>query len=161
MDLRGLRSGWLIAACCAAGLSRASSALGQTAAPSLQRRADAAAPASPSSVVETQWNLVDLNGSAEGIAAAGKVYIYLQRDGDKLSGSDGCNRFFGSYDLSGASLQFHSVAQTLMACPGGFAAREAELVEALKLATSYQLVDNILQLKVDDRVLARFEARKK
>lgn len=114
------------------------------------------------SVVETQWNLVELNGSSVSVPASeGQVYIYLQEDGDKLSGSDGCNRFFGSYDLSGSSLQFHSVAQTMMACRGAFAEREAELIAALKLVTSYQISDNGLQLKVDDRVLARFQARKK
>lgn len=152
-------------ACCAAGtvgLLWARPVVRQTTSPSLQRRQDAAAVASQPSVVETQWNLVELNGSAENISAnEGKVYIYLQLDGDKLSGSDGCNRFFGSYDLSGPSLQFHSVVQTLMACHGGFTAREAEFLEALKQVTNYQLADNILQLKVDDRVLARFQARKK
>ncbi len=113
-------------------------------------------------MVETQWNLIELNGSPVNVPGnEGQVYIYLQQEGDKLSGSDGCNRFFGSYDLNGASLQFHSVAQTLMACRGAFTDREAEFVDALKLVTGYQISENILQLKVDDRVLARFQARKK
>jgi heat shock protein HslJ len=113
-------------------------------------------------VTETQWNLIELNGNAVSVPPAeGQVYIYLQEQGDKLSGTDGCNRFFGSYDLSGSSLQFHSVAQTLMACRGAFTERESEFMEALKLVTSYQISDNFLQLKVDDRVLARFQARKK
>jgi len=112
--------------------------------------------------VETQWNLVELNGTAVPLSAAdGQVYIYLQQDGDKLSGSDGCNRFFGSYDLSGTSLEFHSVAQTMMACQGSFTGREAEFMDALKLVTSYQMSGDALQLKVEDRVLARFQARKK
>ncbi len=123
---------------------------------------DAAAGSTQPSVVETQWNLIELNGSAVSVAAAeGQVYIYLQQDGDKLSGSDGCNRFFGSYDLSGTSLEFHSVAQTLMACRGGFTDRESEFMEALKLVASYQISENVLQFKVGDRVLARFQARKK
>ena len=123
----------------------------------------AASGASQARVVETQWNLIELNGSTVNVPEAdkGQIYIYLQQDGDRLSGSDGCNRFFGSYDLSGSSLQFHSVAQTMMACQGGFTEREAELLEALKLASSYQISDSILQLKVGDRILARFQARKK
>jgi heat shock protein HslJ len=123
---------------------------------------DAASPSTQPSVTETQWNLIELNGSEVNVPVAeGQVYIYLQQQGDKLSGTDGCNRFFGSYDLSGSSLQFHSVAQTLMACRGAFTERESEFMEALKLVTSYQISDNFLQLKVDDRVLARFQARKK
>jgi copper homeostasis protein (lipoprotein) len=135
----------------------------QTASSPGQSRQDAGSAASQQAVVETQWNLIELNGSTANIPAAeSRVYIYLQQDGDRLSGSDGCNRFFGSYDLNGNSLEFHSVAQTLMACrDNGFAAREAEFLDALKLATSYQISDNILQLKVDGRVLARFQARKK
>jgi heat shock protein HslJ len=128
-----------------------------------QSRQDAAAGASKQGVVETQWNLLELNGSTANIPATeGQVYIYLQQERDKLSGSDGCNRFFGSYDLSGSSLEFHSVVQTLMACRGnGFTDRGAEFLDALKLVSSYQISDNVLELKVDGRVLARFEARKK
>jgi heat shock protein HslJ len=155
----------LISACCAAGIFSVvggGPTLCQTAPAPSESRADAAPGASLKSVIETQWNLVELNGTAVNVPPSeGQVYIYLQQEGDKLSGSDGCNRFFGSYDLNGSSLQFHSVAQTMMACRGAFTEREAEFTEALKLVTSYQIADNGLQLKVDDRVLARFQARKK
>jgi heat shock protein HslJ len=152
-------------ACCVAvsiGLVWAAPDFGQAATTPAEGHQDATAGGTQPSVVETQWNLVELNGSAVHVPAAeGQVYIYLQQDGDKLSGSDGCNRFFGSYDLRGASLEFHSVAQTMMACRGSFTDREAEFLDALKLVTSYQVAENVLQLKVDDRVLARFQARKK
>jgi heat shock protein HslJ len=154
----------LISACCAAGIFSVvvGPILCQTAPAPSESRPDAAPGTSLTSVIETQWNLIELNGTAVNVPASeGQVYIYLQQEGDKLSGSDGCNRFFGSYDLSGSSLQFHSVAQTLMACRGAFTEHETEFIEALKLVTSYQVADNVLQLKVDDRVLARFQARKK
>jgi heat shock protein HslJ len=159
-----LRRVALICTCCAAGIFSVvgSPTLCQTAPASNESRADAIPGASLTSVIETQWNLIELNGTAVNVPASeGQVYIYLQQEGDKLSGSDGSNRFFGSYDLSGSSLQFHSVAQTMMACRGAFTEHEAEFTEALKLVTSYQIADNVLQLKVDDRVLARFQARKK
>jgi heat shock protein HslJ len=148
----------LTGTCCAGLLGVVCApAFGQTALASTESRQDAAP-----SVVETQWNLIELNGAAVNVPSSeGQVYVYLQADGDRLSGSDGCNRFFGSFDLSGPSLQFHSVAQTLMACRGAFTERESEFLDALKLVTSYQISENVLQLKVDDRVLARFQARKK
>jgi heat shock protein HslJ len=152
-------------ACCAVGLlgiAWSAAAFCQTTSTPSESRHDAASGGAQPRVVETQWNLIELNGTAVNAPGAeGQVYIYLQQEGDKLSGSDGCNRFFGFYDLSGSSLEFHSVAQTLMACRGGFTEREAELIEALKLVASYQISDNALQLKVDDRVLARFQARKR
>lgn len=110
------------------------------------------------SVTETHWNLVELEGSAVSAKTPeSQPYIYLQAEGDKLSGSGGCNRLFGSYDLSGSSLQFHSVASTRMACPGMSMDDESGLLEALKLTTSFRIVDGVLTLRVDDRVLARFK----
>jgi copper homeostasis protein (lipoprotein) len=125
-------------------------------------QASPATPAPQPALTETQWNLIELDGNPVTIHAGDtQPYIYLQAQGDRLSGSGGCNRFFGSYDVSGGSLQFHSVAQTLMACAGDSAAREPALLEALKLTTAYQISGDTLQLRVDDRVLARFQARKK
>ncbi len=138
----------------------ASSGFSQTA--PTPNRQDAAPAGGQPSLTETQWNLIELDGNPVTITGAqGHPYIYLQVQGDKLSGSGGCNRFFGSYDLSGSSLQFHSVAQTLMACAGASMDREPALMQALKLTTSYEISDGVLQLKVDTRVLARFQARKK
>ena len=123
---------------------------------------DAPSAASQPSPTETQWNLTEVDGEPVTVQAAdSQPYIYLQEPSDKLSGSGGCNRLFGSFDLSGSSLQFHSVASTRMACGGNTSEHESALLEALKLTTGFRISGNLLQLKVDDRVLARFQARKK
>jgi heat shock protein HslJ len=134
---------------------------------------DSSGPSSPSSpptrsaassptLTETHWNLTELDGDPVNAAAPdAQPYIYLHADGDKLSGSGGCNRLFGSFDLSGSSLSFHSVASTLMACANNSMQHEPELLEALKLATGYRISGDTLQLRVDDRVLARFRAETK
>lgn len=110
------------------------------------------------SLTETHWNLIELDGTAVGDAPAESLpYIYLQEPGDKLSGSGGCNRLFGSFDRSGSSLQFHSVASTMMVCGNDSSQYESGLLQALKLATGFQIVGNVLQLRVDDRILARFQ----
>jgi heat shock protein HslJ len=115
-----------------------------------------------SSLKETQWNLVELEGDAVTAASPeSDPYIYLHEDSDKLTGSGGCNRFFGSFDLDGNSLEFHSVAQTLMACPGNAGSHEPTLLEALKLTTSYRITADELELRVGERVLARFRGEKK
>jgi heat shock protein HslJ len=133
---------------------------GQTPAPSASRQD--AAPSVQPSLTETQWNLTEVEGEAVTARPPdSQPYIYLQEPADKISGSGGCNRLFGSFDLSGSSLQFHSIASTLMACTGSSGAHEPALLDALKLTTSYEISGNTLQLKMDDRVLARFQARKK
>ena len=109
---------------------------------------------------ETRWNLTELNGKPV-VAGAGEreAYIELHADGDKLGGSGGCNRLFGSYDLSGSSLSFHSVASTLMACPDSATADESALLQALKLTDSFRISGQNLELRASERVLARFQAR--
>ncbi len=114
------------------------------------------------SLKETQWNLIELDGTPVTSASAGnQPYIYLHADNDKLTGSGGCNRLFASFDLDGSALQFHAVAQTLMACPGPAVVSEPDMLQALKLITSYRITGDELELRVDDRVLARFRAEKK
>ena len=159
-----LRSHLSVGVICSVALAIACATpgFGQTIAAHNQSAQNATPTASSPSLTETQWNLIELNGSPVNVRPTeSQPYIYLQVQGDRLSGSGGCNRFFGSYDLNGSSLQFHSVAQTMMACPGATMQREPAILEALKLTTSYQISGNVLQLRLDERVLARFEAMKK
>jgi heat shock protein HslJ len=110
---------------------------------------------------EIHWNLIELDGSP--VTASNpdsQPYIYLQAQGDKLSGSGGCNRLFGSYDLNGSALEFHSVASTMMACPGKSMDNEARILEVLKLVTNFVITGDVLSLRVDDHVLARFKQEK-
>jgi len=120
--------------------------------------AQEAAAATVRSPREVHWNLIELDGSP--VAAASpesQPYLYLQAQGDRLSGSLGCNRLLGSYDLSGDSLQFHSLAATRMACANMSMDIEAKILDDLKLVTSFQISGEVLSLKVDNRVLAKFE----
>jgi heat shock protein HslJ len=110
---------------------------------------------------EIHWNLVELDGTPVNASTPeSQPYIYLQAQGDKVSGLGGCNRLFGSYDLNGNSLEFHSIAATQMACPGISLDNEARFFELLKLVTNFQIVDNVLSLRVEDHVLARFQPEK-
>lgn len=110
---------------------------------------------------EIHWNLIELDGSpVTASTPESQPYIYLQAQSDKLSGSGGCNRLFGSYDLNGNSLEFHSVASTMMACPGKSMDNEARILEVLKLVTNFVIAGDVLSLRVDDHVLARFQPEK-
>jgi heat shock protein HslJ len=149
-------AGWIVAI--AASLpGRPGLALAQDSA-SQPTSIPAAAPRPPQ---EVHWNLVELDGAPVAVSTAeSQPYIYLQAQGDKLSGSGGCNRLFGSYDLNGNSLEFHSVAATQMACPGNAMDNEARLFEVLKLVTNFQIVDDVLSLRANDHVVAKFQPEK-
>lgn len=65
----------------------------------------------------TYWRLDWLADAAIGIApGAREPHFILHRDGRRVTGSDGCNRFTGSYQLAGEQLAFERMAATMMAC---------------------------------------------
>ena len=63
----------------------------------------------------TQWVL---DTTALGVEGAGDVTATLEFAKQRVSGSDGCNRFSGSYETDGSSLTFGPLAGTQMACIG-------------------------------------------
>jgi putative lipoprotein len=118
-------------------------------------------PAKP--LTGTYWTLTQLNGQPINTESGkSEAYIELAADTQRLSGSGGCNRLMGSYELDGSSLRFKQVASTMMACPGDVMPREQEFVKALSDTTSFRIRGSALLLRSEDgTVLARFEARSK
>ncbi|MCH8500842.1 MAG: META domain-containing protein [Aliidiomarina sp.] len=51
-------------------------------------------------------------------AVADLVLVTLYFDGERVSGSTGCNRYFGGYELTGENLVFGNLGVTKMACDG-------------------------------------------
>ena len=74
-----------------------------------------------------------------------------------LSGSTGCNRFFGGFELVDGGLLLTPGGMTMMACPEDVMRQEQALLEALKAATGYRITGERLELlEGDGQVLARF-----
>ena len=70
------------------------------------------------SIEGTQWYLVEVAGSPVSPMAHDKQpHIMLDPGQKRATGFAGCNNFFGSYELDGASLKFGPVGSTRMACP--------------------------------------------
>ncbi|HWS96065.1 MAG TPA: META domain-containing protein, partial [Candidatus Methylomirabilis sp.] len=74
------------------------------------------------------------------------------------SGSSGCNRLTGKFQLDGNSLQLLGGAMTMMACPDPLMKQEQEFNKALTATGSYELSGNVLELLAGKKVLARFSA---
>ncbi|HEX9207032.1 MAG TPA: META domain-containing protein [Steroidobacteraceae bacterium] len=91
----------------------------------------------------TAWVLEDLAGRAR----VGGSRPTLQFTGDRVSGSDGCNRYSGRYTVAQQAFKVvPPLATTQMACPGDIGEQARAYVEALTTAGSYQVVDGQLQL---------------
>ena len=65
--------------------------------------------------------------------------ITIRFEGEKVSGSTGCNRYFGIYEVDGDKLTIGPVSATYHACDEEHAQREVEFLEALKQVDRYAI----------------------
>lgn len=65
--------------------------------------------------IQTEWRVTELTGEA--VPPGVDVTMRFDAEG-RVSGSGGCNRYFGSYQLTDGALQFGALGMTRMACPG-------------------------------------------
>lgn len=68
----------------------------------------------PTELAGTNWSFVSIGG----VAVTADRPTALQFDGNRLSGSAGCNRFSGTYSVDGGTLKAGPLMATEMACPG-------------------------------------------
>ena len=91
----------------------------------------------------TEWVLAGLPGRT----LVGDSSVTLQFAGDRVTGSDGCNRYSGGYSVKGAVLTVGpQLAATQMACPPEVMAQAQAFVSALTAARSYRVKDGRLEL---------------
>jgi heat shock protein HslJ/uncharacterized membrane protein len=79
-------------------------------------------------VLEGGWRVIRLEDDP--LPTEPGISVAFDRDG-KVSGKGGCNRFTGSYELTGESLSFGPLAATRMACPAPVMAVEARVFELM------------------------------
>lgn len=101
----------------------------------------------------TAWELASLSGS--GLLPGTSITIEFSDDG--VSGSAGCNHYWGSYQVSGNSLTMSDVFSTEMGCPEplGILEQEGVYLAALNVGDSYQFAGDQLEIfdEVGKRVL--------
>jgi heat shock protein HslJ len=92
------------------------------------------------------WKLVAL-GAKPVVVANPAQYPRMLFDAKsrRASGSGGCNRFSGPYELAGESLRFGALASTRMACAQGMDT-ESAFFAALGRSASYRIVNGQLEL---------------
>src|SRR5215472_6740573 len=107
------------------------------------------------SLEKTEWRLVWLGGTKIESGTPQQM-AYIQLENQRVSGSGGCNRMTGGYELNGNNLKFTQMAMTRMACIHG-SENEAHFVEALDKTNSWKIGGGMLSLMdADGHVLAKF-----
>jgi len=114
------------------------------------------APVQP--LLETVWQLVSVNAVPAQEAVLGQPAHIRLRKGGRVTGSTGCNRLQGSWQVSGDKLTLTRVSTTRANCRESMAQQEHGFTEALRNARQYRQVGHQLELLQGDQVLARFVA---
>lgn len=107
----------------------------------------------------TRWKLVRLNNAP--VPAAEKereAHLIFAVDQPRVSGSGGCNRVMGGFELDGEKLRIGPMASTMMACPAGMEL-EQRFLRLLEDVARYRIRGSHLELlDAGGGVVARFEA---
>lgn len=114
----------------------------------------------PPSLENIQWELVRLGDTPVHAASPQQApHFVLNSDSRRVSGSGGCNRITGSYNLHGDRITFSRMATTMMACLTGMDT-EKTFLDMLKQVNRFKITGQKLELlDANGHTLARFEAR--
>ena len=103
--------------------------------PVLSACATTTPPTAASPLVGPEWRLEDLLGG--GIIDNSHVTLTLAEDG-RLSGSGGCNGFFGAWTkAAGGKLALGKMGATMKACAPALMHQEGKYLRALETASAY------------------------
>jgi len=96
----------------------------------------------------TTWKLTSLATETGVDNTLPNTTITAIFDDGNATGSSGCNRYFGSYQLNKTEINFGQVGSTLMFCadPDGVMTQETTYLLLLKDVTSYAISNNELTL---------------
>ncbi|MCS6846640.1 MAG: META domain-containing protein [Anaerolineae bacterium] len=125
------------------------------------RQAAPAAPAAPTTnpLAGTSWTLATLGGqpALQGTTAT----LNFGADG-RASGTDGCNAFSGSYEVSGDALKFGPLMGTLMACEASVMAQADAFRNALEQTARFAVANDTLTLQdANSAALASFAPQRR
>lgn len=114
----------------------------------------------PTPLTGTLWELAVYNNGKQALVSALRdtaITLQLGDDGT-YSGDAGCNRYTGTFELDGDTLNLGPAASTRRACPApdGIMEQESLYLQALETVAGYRIdVDKLELLKGDGRVAVR------
>ena len=89
----------------------------------------------------TRWTVATIGGQASVSPAP-----TIEFASDRIAGSGGCNRYFGTYSAADGALSVSEIGATEMACAPDVMAREAAFFAALSATRSYSRLGDTLLL---------------
>ena len=109
-------------------------------------------------LARTEWVVTEIQGDP--VASEVRSTMAFDDEG-KVTGSAGCNRYFGAYSVDGDSISFGHLAATQMMCPPEQMEQESRFLEVLGRAERFEESGGALVLSFADggetMVLSRVE----
>lgn len=107
----------------------------------------------------TYWSLAEINGKEVTYAEhQPEAHLVFHINDTSLHGSDGCNRFQGSYIQTQDAFRFQALASTKMACAEGMEQAD-KFLKVLKETDNIDISGNQLIFYHLQAEIARFEAK--
>ncbi|TCC12379.1 META domain-containing protein [Kribbella soli] len=98
----------------------------------------------------TKWNLTTVVTGEAASHQAGFEKVWLTLNGERVTGSTGCNEFQGMVARATGKVTFGELATTRRACAGDAATVESLVLKGLKGDLTYQIDGSTLQLRSSD-----------
>ncbi|MBM3648012.1 MAG: META domain-containing protein [Alphaproteobacteria bacterium] len=111
---------------------------------------DGACPPPPprsSALRDTDWRVVEIDGERPVFEDWRQRPSLKLEDGDRYTGSTGCNAISGRFELDPDGLRFVAPTTTLTACPPAVAGGERRFLDALAAVRQAQITATTLDLK--------------
>ena len=103
----------------------------------------------------TAWELTTYNnGENAMVSVNADTFVSASFDDGDISGSAGCNNYFGTYEATEDTISIGPLASTMMLCPDPVNEQEQLFLAALESAATYQIIANRLELINGDGALA-------
>lgn len=97
----------------------------------------------PLTLENHEWMTEDIRGS--GVVDTARTTLTIAPNGD-VSGSGGCNRFFGKATITGETISFGTIGTTFMQCPPALMDQETKFLDALKQSRTFNINNGKLTL---------------
>ena len=110
------------------------------------------------SLLNTYWRALEIDGKPVLVVNNRSEPHFVLAAENRAHGSDGCNRFNGTFDLS-QGLRFGRMASTMMACLPPVDVQARAFTTALIETASYRITGKLIELSdAKGRVRLRLEA---
>jgi heat shock protein HslJ len=104
-----------------------------------------------------RWTLIEMEDRR---FSAGEPYIEIDGDQKRVSGSSGCNRLTGTFEIVGATLKLSRLASTRRACVDAEVQRvETRFLNLLETTTRFEVQGNTLRLYANARSALLFASK--